>query len=50
MYGGNTFDEAVNTFAPFISVGRNAVSTETLLSRLAYSWKTSCLTHNIRLR
>jgi len=43
VYGGASFEEAVNSFAPFINVGRTAVTTVTLLSRFAYSWKTFCL-------
>lgn len=43
VYCGNTFEEAVNSFAPFITVGRTSVTTVTLLSRFAYNWKTLCL-------
>lgn len=43
LYSGNSFEEAVNSFSPFIMVGRTGVTTVTLLSRFAYSWKTSCL-------
>lgn len=43
VYDGSTFEEAVNSFAPFITVGRTAITTVTLLSRFAYSWKTFCL-------
>lgn len=43
VYCGNSFEEAVNSFAPFITIGRTAMTTVTLLSRFAYSWKTFCL-------
>lgn len=43
VYCGNSFEEAVNSFAPFVTVGRIEVTTVTLLSRFAYSWKTFCL-------
>lgn len=43
VYRGNSFEEAVNSFAPFITVGRTELTTVTLLSRFAYSWKTFCL-------
>jgi hypothetical protein len=43
VYSGNSFEEAVNSFTPFITVGRHDVTTVTLLSRFAYSWKTFCL-------
>lgn len=43
VYCGNSFEEAVNSFTPFITVGRTEVTTVTLLSRFAYSWKTFCL-------
>lgn len=43
VYCGNSFEEAVNSFTPFITVGRSEVTTVTLLSRFAYSWKTFCL-------
>lgn len=43
VYCGNSFEEAVNSFTPFITVGRTEVTTVTLLSRFAYSWKTYCL-------
>lgn len=43
VYCGNSFEEAVNSFAPFITVGRAEITTVTLLSRFAYSWKTFCL-------
>lgn len=43
MYCGNSFEEAVNSFARFSTVGRTEVTTVTLLSMFAYSWKTFCL-------
>lgn len=43
VYCGNSFEEAVNSFTPFITVGRSKFTTVTLLSRFAYSWKTFCL-------
>lgn len=43
VYRGNSFEEAVNSFTPFITLGRSEVTTVTLLSRFAYSWKTFCL-------
>lgn len=43
IYCGNSFGEAVNSFTPFITVGRTEVTTVTLLSRFAYSWKSFCL-------
>lgn len=43
VYCGNSFEEAVNSFAPFITIGRTTMTTVTLLSRFAYSWKTFCL-------
>lgn len=43
VYCGNSFEEAVNSFTPFISIGRTEVTTVALLSRFAYSWKTFCL-------
>lgn len=43
VYCGNSFEEAVNSFAPFITIGRVKMTTVTLLSRFAYSWKTFCL-------
>lgn len=43
VYSGNSFEEAVNSFAPFITIGRHDVTTVTLLSRFAYSWKSYCL-------
>ncbi len=43
VYAGTGYADAINSFAPFILVGRNYVTTVTLLSRFAYSWKTVCL-------
>lgn len=43
LYAGASYAEAINSFAPFILVGSNYVTTVTLLSRFAYSYKTSCL-------
>ncbi|WP_157108197.1 hypothetical protein [Azoarcus olearius] len=43
VYAGTGYADAINSFAPFILVGRNYVTTVTLLSRFAYSWKTICL-------
>lgn len=43
VYAGNGFADAINSFAPFIPVGRKYVTTVTLLSRFAYNWKTACL-------
>ena len=43
VYTGDSFEEAVNSFAPFITVGGNAVTTVTLLSRFALKWATLCL-------
>lgn len=43
VYAGDSFEEAVNSFAPFIAVGGNAVTTVTLLSRFALSLATFCL-------
>jgi hypothetical protein len=43
VHCGNSFEEAVNSFTPFITEGRTAVTTVALLSRFAYRWKTFCL-------
>ncbi|MDT3528510.1 hypothetical protein ROV86_10375 [Stenotrophomonas pavanii] len=43
VYAGASFEEAVNSFAPFIAVGGNALTTVTLLSRFALKWATVCL-------
>jgi hypothetical protein len=43
LYSGTGYADAINSFAPFVLVGRNYVTTVTLLSRFAYSWKTACL-------
>ena len=43
VYSGTCFEEAVNSFTPFITVVRHDVTTVTLLSRFSYSWKTFCL-------
>jgi len=43
VYTGDSFEEAVNSFAPFIEVAGNAVTTVTLLSRFALKWATFCL-------
>lgn len=43
VYAGKSYADAINSFAPFILVGRNYVTTVTLLSRFAYSYKTVCL-------
>lgn len=43
LYAGTGYADAINSFAPFILVGRNYVTTVTLLSRFAYNWKTVCL-------
>lgn len=43
VYSGTGYTEAINSFAPFILVGRNYVTTVTLLSRFAYNWAAICL-------
>ncbi len=43
VYVGTGYTDAINSFAPFILVDRNYVTTVTLLSRFAYHWKTVCL-------
>lgn len=43
VYAGDSFEEAVNSFAPLITVGGNAVTTVTLLSRFALNWAAFCL-------
>ncbi|WP_053842631.1 hypothetical protein [Paracidovorax avenae] len=43
IYDGAGFEDAVNSFAPFLAVGGTRMTTVTLLSRFAYSWKTTCL-------
>lgn len=43
VYAGAGYTDAINSFAPFISFGRQCLTTVTLLSRFAYSWKTACL-------
>jgi hypothetical protein len=43
VYAGTGYADAINSFAPFILVGRNYMTTVTLLSRFAYNWKTVCL-------
>lgn len=43
VYDGTGYVDAINSFAPFIQVDRRFLTTVTLLSRFAYSWKTACL-------
>jgi hypothetical protein len=43
IFAGKGYIDAINSFSAFILVDRTYMTTVTLLSRFAYSWKNTCL-------